>query len=81
MNCLRCFCCVIKFMSSVIKLGCKRCTGWKRQAKMFLLSVKISCLGCFCCVLSVSDFFLRYGQGMWVVLVVLNKSVDFLNAL
>ena len=58
MSCLHCFCYAMKIlMPSVIILGCMRCAGWKRQVKIFLLSVKISFLHCFCCVASVSEFF------------------------
>ena len=44
-------------MSSVTKLGCKRCIGWKRYVQIFLLSVKMSCLHWFCCARWVSLFF------------------------
>ena len=65
-------------MPSVIKLVCTGCIAWKRQVKIFLLSVKIS-LCCFCCAMSVSEFFLCNVDrlfwlfGLWYVL---NKSVD-----
>ena len=38
-------------MPKVIKLGCKRCIGWKRYVKIFLLSVEMSCLPFFCCAM------------------------------
>ena len=81
MNCLRCFCCAMKFlMTSVTQLGCKRCICWKRYKKAFLPSVKISCLRCFCCAVSASEFFLRCRWKIWVVRVVFNKSVDFFGS-
>ena len=43
---------IMKFLvPSVLKLGCKRCIGWKQQVKIFLLSIKMSCLRCFCSVM------------------------------
>ena len=53
MSCLRFFCCAMKIlMPSVIKLGCKRCIGWKWLVEIFWLLVKMSCLRCFCCAMN-----------------------------
>ena len=38
-------------MSSIFKLVCKRCIGWKQLVKIFLSSVKMICLRCFCCAM------------------------------
>ena len=41
--------CMKVILLSVIKLGCKRCVGWKQLVNVFLLSVKMSFLRGFCC--------------------------------
>ena len=42
----------IKFlMPSIIKLGFKRCVGWKWWVDIFLLLLKMSRLRCFCCAI------------------------------
>ena len=65
--------CMKFLIPSVIKLGYKLCKN--KKIKIFLLPIKVVC------VVSVVQcqsqiFCLRYGQRIWVVWVVLNKSVD-----
>ena len=48
-------------MPSVIKLGCKRCIGWKWYVEIFRLSLKMSCLRCFCCTMKFMPSVIKLG--------------------